>query len=103
MSKSNVFAGDHPEDVEVLRTVCQGQFNLHGVVVGVGEDAVLRYVLYWRAFLECGLLPVDGEYHNTKGGCVIIAARKYNRAIAREIIQILFKNIININQWLILI
>ena len=28
-------------DVEVLRTVCQGQFNLHGVVIGIGEDAVL--------------------------------------------------------------
>ena len=42
MSKSNAFAGDHLEDIKILRTVCQGQFNLHGVVVGVGEDAVLR-------------------------------------------------------------
>ena len=41
-----VFSGDHPEDVEVLGTVGQGQFNLHAVVVGVGEDAVLRDVLY---------------------------------------------------------
>ena len=41
-----VFAGDHPEDVEVLRTVREGQFNLHAVVIGIGEDAVLRYVLY---------------------------------------------------------
>ena len=38
----HVLAGDHPEDVEVLGTVGQGQFNLHAVVVGVGEDAVLR-------------------------------------------------------------
>ena len=29
------------EDVEVLRTVCMGQFDLHAVVVGLGEDAVL--------------------------------------------------------------
>jgi hypothetical protein len=27
---------------EVLRTVCQGKFNLHAVVIGIGEDAVLR-------------------------------------------------------------
>ena len=33
--------GDHPEDVWVLRTICQGQLNLHAVVVGIGEDAVL--------------------------------------------------------------
>ena len=46
MSKFNVFAGDHAEDVEVLRTVCQGQFNLHAVVVGISEDAVLLYVFY---------------------------------------------------------
>ena len=46
MSKFNVFAGDHPEDVEVLRTVHDGQFNLHAIVVGVGEDAVLLYVFY---------------------------------------------------------
>ena len=30
----------------VLRTVCQGQFNLHAVVLGIGEDAVLRDELY---------------------------------------------------------
>ena len=41
-ARVDVFSGDHPEDVEVLGTVSQGQFNLHGVVVGVGEDAVLR-------------------------------------------------------------
>ena len=44
--QSHVLAGDHPEDVKVLRTVCQGQFNFHAVVIGIGEDAVLRYVLY---------------------------------------------------------
>ena len=54
------------EDVKVLWTVCQGQFNLHAVVIGVGEDAVLRYVLYRRALLEGDLLPVNGEYHNEK-------------------------------------
>ena len=87
--QSHVLAGDHPEDVEVLRTVCQGQFNLHAVVIGIGEDAVLRKfvqatskvklaltlprrrqiypnVLYRRAFLEGGLLPVDGEYHKKR-------------------------------------
>ena len=36
------FSGDHPEDVKVLGTVRQGRFNLHAVVIGVGEDAVLR-------------------------------------------------------------
>ena len=46
VARVHVLAGDHPEDIEVLRTVCQGQFNLHGVVVGIGEDTVLRYVLY---------------------------------------------------------
>ena len=46
MSKSNVFAGDHLEDIKILRTVCQGQFNLHAVVVGISEDAVLLYVFY---------------------------------------------------------
>ena len=45
-SKFNVFAGDHLEDIEVLRTVREGQFNLHGVVIGIGEDAVLLYVFY---------------------------------------------------------
>ena len=42
VSRIDVFSGDHPEDVEVLGTVRQGQFNLHAVVVGIGEDAVLR-------------------------------------------------------------
>ena len=42
VARVHVFAGDHPEDVEVLGTVGQGQFNLHAVVVGIGEDAVLR-------------------------------------------------------------
>ena len=41
-SKFNVFAGDHAEDVKVLRTVHDGQFNFHAVVIGIGEDAVLR-------------------------------------------------------------
>ncbi len=59
MSKSNVFAGDHAEDVKVLRTVCQGQFNLHAVVVGIGEDAVLRYVLSIdEPFLRAACCPL---------------------------------------------
>ena len=36
------------ENVKVLRTVCQGQFNLHAVVTVIGEDAVLRYIFYLR-------------------------------------------------------
>ena len=58
-----VFAGDHPEDVEVLRTVCQGQFNLHAVVIGIGEDAVLRYILYRRPLLQRCLFSVYRQYH----------------------------------------
>jgi hypothetical protein len=36
---------------EVLLTVCQGQFYLHAVVVGVSEDAVLRDVFYRKPLL----------------------------------------------------
>ena len=28
---------NHAEDVKVLRTVCQGQYFLHAVVVGIGR------------------------------------------------------------------
>ena len=41
VARVDVFSGDHPEDVNVLRTVCQGQFYLHAVVIGISEDAVL--------------------------------------------------------------
>ncbi len=85
----NVLEGDHPEDVKVLRTVCQGQFNLHAVVAGIGEDSVFQKISASRmqskacfnyaevspdlsihtlskSLLEGGLLPVDGEYHKAK-------------------------------------
>ena len=39
------------ENLKVLRTVCQGQFYLHAVVIGVGEGAVLRYILYRRPLI----------------------------------------------------
>ena len=38
----DVLAGQVPEDPEVAGTVGQGQLNLHAVVVGIGEKAVLR-------------------------------------------------------------
>ena len=84
--QSHVLAGDHPEDVAVLRTVCQGQFNLHAVVIGIGEDAVLRksvqaeckvkhaltlpkcrlihtYKFYRRPLLQRCLFSVYRQYH----------------------------------------
>jgi len=67
VARIHVLAGDHSEDVEVLRTVRQGQFNLHAVVIGVGEDAVLRNVLDGGSFLECGLLAVYRQYHKKIG------------------------------------
>ncbi len=82
----HVLAGDHPEDAKALRTVCQGQFNFHAVVIGIGEDAVLRkfvqaeckvklaltllrrrqiysYILYRRPLLQRCLLSVYRQYH----------------------------------------
>ena len=109
MSKFNVFAGDHPEDIKILRTVCQGQFNLHAVVVGVGEDAVLRksvqaeckvkhaltllrcrliypYILYRRPLLQRCLLSVYRQYHkiavdllNAKVNQPLYAEKRRNR------------------------
>ena len=67
IARIDVLSGDHAEDVEVLGTVGQGQFNLHGVVVGVGEDAVLRYVLYRRPLLQRCLLSVYRQYHKKIG------------------------------------
>ena len=67
VAQGHVLAGDHAEDVEVLRTVREGQFNLHAVVVGVGEDAVLRYVLYRRPLLQRCLLSVYRQYHKKIG------------------------------------
>ena len=55
------------EDVKVLRTVCQRQFNLHAVVVGIGEDAVLRYILYRRPLLQRCLFSVYRQYHKKIG------------------------------------
>ena len=49
VARIDVFSGDHAEDVEVLGTVRQGQFYLHAVIIGIGEDAVLRYVLFSAA------------------------------------------------------
>ncbi len=85
----DVLAGDHAEDVKVLRTVCQGQFDFHAVVIGIGEDAVLRkfvqaeckvklaltllrrrqiysYILYRRPLLQCCLFSVYRKYHKEK-------------------------------------
>jgi hypothetical protein len=82
----HVLAGDYAEVVVVLRTICQGQFNLHAVVVGIGEDAVLRksvqaeckvkhaltllrcrliypYILYRRPLLQRCLFSVYRQYH----------------------------------------
>ena len=56
------------EDVDVLRAVGPGRLNLHGVVVGIGEDAVLGDVLDGGGLLEGGLLPVVGEYHKESVG-----------------------------------
>ena len=41
----DILAGQVPEDPEVPGTIGQGQFNLHAVVVGIGEKTVLRDVL----------------------------------------------------------
>ena len=48
---------------EVLRAVGQGQFSLHAVVVGIGEDAVLRYIFYRRPLLQRCLFSVYRQYH----------------------------------------
>ena len=64
--QSHVLAGDHAEDVKVLRTVCQGQFYLHTVVIGSGGDAVLRYILYRRPLLQRCLFSVYRQYHKEK-------------------------------------
>ena len=42
VARINILAGDHAEDVEVLGTVRERQFYLHAVIIGIGEDAVLR-------------------------------------------------------------
>ena len=59
----DLFAGDHAEDGDVLRTVRQRQFYLHALIVGVGEDAVLRYVLYRRPLLQRCMFSVYRQYH----------------------------------------
>ena len=61
--QSHVLAGDHPKDVKVLRTVRQRQFDFHAVVIGIGEDAVLRYILYRRPLLQRCLFSVYRQYH----------------------------------------
>ena len=67
VARIDVFSGDHAEDVEVLGTVRQGQFYLHAVIIGIGEDAVLRYVLYRRPLLQRCLLSVYRQYHKKIG------------------------------------
>ena len=47
------------EDVKVLRRVCQGLFYLHAVVIGIGEDAVPRYIFYRRPLLQRCLLCIN--------------------------------------------
>ena len=67
----DVLAGNHPEDVKVLRTVCQGQFNLHAVVIGVGEDAVLRKFVQAKGNKDCFIcwhqFSVYRQYHKKIG------------------------------------
>ena len=48
VARVDVFSGDHAEDVEVLGTVCQWQFYLHAVVIGVGGGHMERYFLDTR-------------------------------------------------------
>jgi len=48
--------------LKVSWTVCQGQFNLHAVVIGIGEDAVLLYILYRRPLLQRCLFSVYRQY-----------------------------------------
>ena len=47
----------------VLWTVCHGQFNLHAVVIVIGEDAVIRYIFNRGSFLQRCLLYVYRQYH----------------------------------------